>query len=172
MLAAPAKEALVLQMSKLLSLDQASRTSGYAIFENQSLIKAGHFTVDDADDGIRLHKIRQKIQDLIQEYEITEIAFEDIYMDLGKINNVATYKKLSAVWGIVYELGIAEGLPITPILATVWKPGIGIKGRARTEQKKAAKQYVLDTYGLKVTEDEADAVCIGTYYLKHEKSAF
>lgn len=54
-------------------------------------------------------------------------------MDGGKANNVATFKKLAAVYGVVYELGTSLNLPITPVLATVWKPGIGIKGRTRTD---------------------------------------
>lgn len=159
-------------MSKLLALDQAFRVTGYAIFDDSELVKVGHFTMDNSDDGIRLHQIRQKIQSLIQENEITEIVFEDIYMDGGKVNNVATHKKLAAVWGIVYELGVDLGLPITTVLATTWKAGIKLQGRSRTDQKRNAKQFILDTYNIKVTEDEADAACIGTYYLKFEKSAF
>lgn len=167
-----AQGALVLQMSKLLSLDQASRVSGYAIFEDGNLIQVGHFSCEDVDDGDRFHHIKNEIQSLIEQNSITEIVFEDIYMDGGKVNNVATFKKLAAVYGVVYELGTSLGLPITPVLATVWKPGIGIKGRTRADQKRSAQAYVLEHYQKKVTQDEADAVCIGIYYLKHEKSAF
>ena len=50
---------------RLLALDQASRTSGYAIFEDDKLIDFGTFTYDDTDIGVRLHKIRNKVDSLI-----------------------------------------------------------------------------------------------------------
>ena len=52
-------------MPKILALDQSSRTSGYAVFENNNLIASGHFTFTDDDFGVRLYKIRNKIISLI-----------------------------------------------------------------------------------------------------------
>ena len=63
---------------RLLALDQASRTSGYAVFDDDELITYGTFTYDDEDIGIRLHKIRNKVKSLITEYSIEHVAFEDI----------------------------------------------------------------------------------------------
>ena len=45
----------------------------------------------------------------------------------------------------------------------------------RAEQKKAAQQFVEQQYNIKVTQDEADAVCIGLAGIqenKRNKSAF
>ena len=53
---------------KMLALDQASRTSGFAIFEDNKLIKYGKFTFEDSDFGVRLMKIRNKVQSLIEEF--------------------------------------------------------------------------------------------------------
>ena len=63
---------------RLLALDQASRTSGYAVFDEDELIAYGTFTYDDEDIGIRLHKIRNKVKSLIVEYNIQQVVFEDI----------------------------------------------------------------------------------------------
>ena len=67
------------------------------------------------------------------------------------------------VFGTVYELCVELKLPRTAVLASVWKSKLGIKGRARTDQKKDAQRYVRETYNIKCTQDEADAICIGAY---------
>lgn len=163
-------EALVQVGNNILSLDQSSRTTGWAVFKDDQLFTYGHFTFSDSEEGIRLHKIREKISALVAEYEIQELVFEDIYMDGQHINNVSTFKKLAEVFGIVWELGISLKLPTTPVLSGTWRSTLGIKGRTRPEQKRAAKEYVLNTYNKKATEDECDAICIGAHYIKQKKS--
>jgi Holliday junction resolvasome RuvABC endonuclease subunit len=64
----------------LLALDQASRVSGYAIFIEGKLTKYGKFSFDDEDFGIRLMKIRNKVQEIIKEYSINQVIFEDIQL--------------------------------------------------------------------------------------------
>ena len=49
-------------MKRLLALDQASRTSGWAVFEDSKLIKFGKFTVTEEDIGERLYKIREYVK--------------------------------------------------------------------------------------------------------------
>jgi hypothetical protein len=39
---------------RLLALDQASRTTGYAIFQDNELLKSGTFTLKSDDIGERL----------------------------------------------------------------------------------------------------------------------
>jgi hypothetical protein len=45
----------------ILALDQASRTSGWAVYVDNKLFKYGKFTYEDVDFGERLVKIRQAI---------------------------------------------------------------------------------------------------------------
>ena len=52
--------------------------------------------------------------------------------------------------------------------------GIGF-GRSRAEQKKSARGFVKDHYNIDVSEDEADAICIGIAGIiekNSKKSAF
>ena len=46
---------------KLLALDQSSRVSGYAIFEDSQLIAVGTIDATDDDLGVRLIKIRKSV---------------------------------------------------------------------------------------------------------------
>lgn len=159
---------------KILALDQASKTSGYSIWENNKLIDYGKFTFEDDDIGYRLVRIRNKVKHLIESNKIDYVIMEDIQVQQ---NNVQTFKVLAEVFGVIYELITEMGVPSHAVLASVWKSVVGIKGRARAEQKRNAQQHVIDTYGIKATQDESDAICIGEYYIKKhlnfkEKSGF
>ena len=156
----------------ILALDQASRTSGYAVFCDDQLIDSGKFTFEDADIAKRLVKIRNKVEELINEFCIEKIILEDIQCQGNVVNNLETFKILAEVIGVLTELAAEKNLPYELVYSTVWKSTLQIKGRTRPEQKKNAQQYVLNTYGKKVTQDESDAICIGAHYTKKNMSAF
>ena len=145
---------------KLLALDQASRVSGWAIFDNQDLINSGTFTLKSDDVGERLVQYRQYLADLTDKYEIDEVAFEDIQMQ-GQVNNVQTFKVLAEVFGVTQEYLAEQNYFYHIVSSNTWKSKLQIKGRTRPEQKKNAQAYVLEHYNKKVSQDEADAICIG-----------
>lgn len=153
---------------KLLALDQASRISGYSIFENGELVKYGTVSANQTDLGERLVLIRSRIANLITENNIDTIVMEDIQMQATVGNNVQTFKALAEVFGVIYELCVEMKKPVHAVLSTVWKSGLKIKGRARQEQKDAAANYVLNTFGIKPDQDTCDSICIGAYWLGPE----
>ena len=159
---------------KLLALDQASRTTGFAIFDNDKLIKYGKFTTEQEEINERLHTIRKEINKIITDYSIDQVIFEDIQLQEkveGKesVNSVVVFKTLSEVFGVVSELITARKLPQMTVVPSSWKSILKIKGKQRSEQKRNAKAFVENTYNVKCTQDEADAICIGTYHLVQSK---
>lgn len=152
-------------MSNLLALDQSSRITGYAIFEDSKLVKYGKFEVSDNDIDQRLVKIKTKVEELIQQYHIDKVAFEDIQLQDNVANNIQTFKVLAEVYGVIAEMLAERGLPQTTVLASSWKSTLGIKGRTRPEQKRNAQQYIQQQYGIKPAQDTVDAICIGLHYL-------
>ena len=157
---------------RILALDQASRTSGWAVFIDGKLHTFGKFTADHADVGDRLHFIRGRVNQLIDEYDIDEVVFEDIQLQGNVANNVQTFKALAEVFGVLYELFVTLKMPRTAVLSTVWKSTLGIKGKDRPAQKKAAQAWVESTYGVKPTQDECDAICIGAHYVNNKVEVF
>ena len=145
----------------LLSLDQSSRITGYAIFKDEQLIKYGKIELEDKNIGLRLYKLRQEIEKIIKEYNIEFVIFEDIQLQSNVQNNISTFKILSEVFGVIYELLTEMKIPNKSILAVTWKSKLKIKGKTRQEQKKSAQSFVLEKYNIKPTQDEADAICIG-----------
>lgn len=155
----------------LLALDQSSRVSGYAIFQEDELVQSGTFSVTDEDVSKRLVKIRNYIINLLETYNIDQVAMEDIQMQ-KQINNVNTHKILAEVLGVCEELCQERHIPHELVHSQSWKSTLKIKGTRREEQKKSAQAYVASTYNKKVSQDESDAICIGTHYIKTHKSAF
>lgn len=154
----------------LLALDQATRVSGWAIFKDNELVKWGAITATQNDMGDRLHYIRKQILSLINEYDVDEIVFEDIQLQGNVVNNVDTFKKLAELFGVIHEMCVDIKMPRTAVLASVWKSTLGVKGKDRAAQKRAAAAYVTAHYRLPaISQDIADAICIGTHYLLTSK---
>ena len=156
----------------ILALDQASRTSGYSVFCDNQLIDSGTFTFTSTDMAKRLVSIRNKVEELINEFHIEKVILEDIQLQNTVGNNVSTYKALAEVIGVITELITEKKLPYELVYSSTWKSELKIKGRSREEQKRNAQIYVFETYGRNVSQDESDAICIGAYYTKKNTSAF
>ena len=156
----------------LLALDQSSRITGWAVFKDGKLEEFGKISLDHPDVGVRLNQLRNKIDAMIDKFEINEIIFEDIQLQSNVANNVQTFKTLAEVYGVLYELATARGIKNSAVLASSWKSTHGIKGKVRADQKRAAQAWVLENYGVKPTQDEADAIAIGAHHLKKDKCAW
>lgn len=156
---------------KLLALDQASRVSGWSVFDGTDLIKSGTFSLTSDDIGERLVDYRKKVEKLIEENDIDEVAFEDIQMQ-SQVNNVQTFKVLAEIFGVTHEYLAEHQYCYQVVSSNTWKSKLGIKGKTRPEQKKNAQVYVLEHYNKKVSQDEADAICIGAAIVNEKKSAF
>lgn len=156
----------------ILALDQASRTSGYSVFCDGKLIDSGTFTFTSDDMAKRLMGIRNKVNELIDKYCIEKLVLEDIQLQNNVGSNVATYKVLAEVIGVITELAAEKKLPYELVYSSTWKSELKIKGRTRPEQKRNAQVYVFENFGANVSQDESDAICIGACYTQKNKSAF
>ena len=154
---------------KLLALDQASRTTGWAIFDDEELIDSGTFTLKSDDIGERLVDYKKHVEKLICDNDIEEVAFEDIQMQ-NQINNVQTFKILAEIFGVTQEYLVEQGHSYHVVSSNTWKSQLNIKGKQRAEQKKNAQIYVLEHYNKKVSQDESDAICIGSCVILQNKN--
>lgn len=149
----------------LLALDQSSRVTGWAVFHDKELVDSGTFTLTADNIGQRLVTYKNKIEELINKYEIEQVAFEDIQLqedkDKGGIKNVQTFKVLAEVFGVTQEYLVEQNYFYHIVSSNTWKSKLQIKGKNRPEQKKNAQLYVFEHYGKKVSQDESDAICIG-----------
>ena len=61
----------------ILAFDQATRTSGWSVYKDKELIAHGTFTFSDSNLGLRLWKIRQKVEELYRQYLPDKIIYEE-----------------------------------------------------------------------------------------------
>lgn len=156
----------------LLALDQASHTTGYAVFVDDKPVVISHFNAKGKDIADRLVSIRQNLLSLIKEHDIDMVAFEDIQLQNNVVQNVKTFKMLAEVFGVIQETLQEIGMDYYIIPPTVWKSTVKIAGKGREKEKALAQKYIIDNYGVSCTEDEADAACIGVHVIQKENSSF
>ena len=72
-------------------------------------------------------------------------------------------KDIDEEWKSLY-LSIPN-IPHESVLAVEWRAALGIKNTKRTKAKENDIEYVQLKYSLQVVSDDvADAICIGAYY--------
>lgn len=105
-----------------------------------------------------------EIINILEKYKPDIIVIEKL--NVGR--NLRTARILSKVLGVVYCYSILNGCFYYEIQASEWRSKLGMQAakRKREEYKELSKQYVLDEYGLDVTDDESDSICIGVAYVK------
>ena len=86
----------------------------------------------------------------------------------GRDVGIKTFKILAEVFGVVHELMQELDMDYTIVPPIVWKATFKIAGKGRAKEKKLAQEYVFNTYGIRCTEDEADATCIGAHVIKKQ----
>lgn len=148
---------------KILALDQALQTTGWAVFENSKLIDYGHFTIP-ANKPIeqRLSTLMQKLSLIEDEFNFEDVFFEDIQAQQNK----ETYKKLAYVQAAVMIWCYSTEHKFNILPPSHWRSILKEKykinfGKVRAEQKKAAQELARQKFSVEATEDECDAICIG-----------
>lgn len=160
----------------LLALDQATTTTGFAVFKNGELIAHGSKTFNDHDYIKRIESLREWVESLIVSVDRDiEVVIEDIQLQsfsnksaMTEGTGVTTYKKLAHVQGALLTLFEEYDINYYIALASQWRKTCGIaegRGRTRQQVKAAAQAYVKKQFNIDATEDEADAICIGKHIL-------
>lgn len=146
---------------KILCLDQATKISGYSIFEDKNLITYGILEVDQKEKNYveRIKQMNGKIIQLINDNNPDFVVFEDVQFQ----RNYQTYQFLSQLQGVIMANLFDLNLGFQIIEPSGWKSFCGIKGKKREEQKKNTQEFVKNKYGIDVSEDEADAIGIGIW---------
>ncbi len=144
-------------MIKILCLDQATKISGYSIFEDKKLLTYGKLEVNNKNSTERMKLMNDKIIELIKIISPDFIVIEDTQQQ----NNPAVFKQLSQFQGILMAYFFQIDIGFCIVKPSEWKSCCGIKGRKREEQKLNTQLFVKNTYGFDCSEDEADSIGIG-----------
>lgn len=149
---------------RLLALDQASRVTGVAIFDDDKLVKYGTFEIKSNQKlGKRLTQFLENLDKLYAAYHFDAVAYEDIQLQMG---NVETYKKLAYIQAMILFWCEKHEKNLYCLSPSHWRKILKDKygmswGRKRAEQKQTAIDFIQEHYQKEVDSDTADAICIG-----------
>ncbi len=160
------------QTCKLISIDSSSSKTGWTYFEDAIYKKSGVIDFDTSEckkkykgsSDKRIEDMCLAVVNLLKEYKPDIIVIEKL--NVGR--NMIAVRHLSKVIGVVYCYSILNGCYYHEIQTSQWRSQIGIQGknRKRDEYKQLAIEYVKNTLGIDVTDDEADSICAGIAYIK------
>ena len=143
----------------ICGIDASSNKTGIAIFEDGKYIE--HKLIDlhkIKDSHERIPKMMLAICEYLGKHQIDKIIIEESMMT----NNILTVKMLASIAGAVMYYAASHGIEFQLDLPSVWRKRIGLtQGRAKRETLKAeAIEAVKQEYGLRVSDDIAEAILI------------
>lgn len=155
---------------RILAFDQASITSGWAVYDDEELVKFGHWTSDGTHSTDRIMKTKRWMANMLQIWKPNLVIFEDIQLqtfDGGE--QVITYKKLAHLQGVLENYCYENGFIYKVVPPATWRAYNNVKGKARTDKKKSAQMIVKSTYDINVSQDEADAILIARWAVADQR---
>lgn len=167
--------------TRILALDAATVVTGYSIYDDGVLVSYGtHKVKDDLPTEERINEMKKWLLAAIKEWEPDFIGLENIQLQsYGKGSSqfqVETYRVLANLQGVLIDAAFESCIDHGLVYAVEWRKYCGVgEGTGRENKKKQAQDKVQLWYNQKCTQDEADAICIGKYfvgYLKKSKSTW
>lgn len=152
--------------TRLVAIDGSTQKSGIAYFCNGKYVE--HVLLDFSKDKNmenRFGSMSKEIWKRLDKYRPNIVYIEETYM----ANNPQTSKILTRLQGVVYAWCLNNGCEFNTIRPTQWRKLLNFqqgKNVKREQLKMQSLQYILENYGLEVTDDEADAICIADAAIK------
>lgn len=155
---------------RILALDQATRTTGWAIFEDGELIRHGMYNARGQNEVERIHDVKTWVWNIVSVWKIDYVQLEDIQLQehqeagaRGSEIGVTVYKTLAHLQGVLENLCFSHSISYSLVFPATWRKYNEIKGKNKADKKKNAQLKVKAIYGITVPIDEAEAICIGRY---------
>jgi Holliday junction resolvasome RuvABC endonuclease subunit len=146
---------------RTLSLDQASRKTGWAIFDGKNLIRYGVFEAKAEEEVNRFHEIKIWLLSMIENWQPDVIAIEGIQYQSNF--GVTTFQTLARLQGIIMELCYELNIDCKICPTNTWRAHCGVKGQKRSDRKRSMQLLVKQWFDITISDDEADAIGIGKY---------
>lgn len=150
---------------RILGIDSSTTATGYAILNGNKIIKSGVIKPNKALSSIeRIIYIENEINALYDKYKPSFIVIEEM---VAFRNANAMRILIGLIYHLVIEFTKKEAL-IVLVRPSEWRKVCNIKGKGRNELKENAINHIKEKYNKKVTDDEAEAICIAEYGLSLE----
>lgn len=168
----PAKEA---DTRRILALDAATNVTGFAIYDDSDLVFYGTYKTDSEKDTTeRINELKHWLLAMIEEVQPDFLGAENIQLQTfghGQAQ-VKTYNTLARLQGVILDTAFEACIDSDLVYPSEWRKICGISDgdSHRENKKKQAQEKVKIWYNQDCTQDEADAICIGKYFVQILKS--
>lgn len=157
-----------------LSIDGSTKSTGIAVFEQNKLKYYQCIKAESSNTNKRIKKMVNRIKQICQQYNPTDIVMEEILPQDVK-HNQNTYKPLIYLQAAVVLALDDLDKKICLYMSSHWRSLCGIRvgrGIKRENLKQASQRLVQMIYNVQVNDDISDAICLGIAYIKQHRSAF
>ena len=163
---------------RVIGLDAATNITGFSVYDNGDLVYYGTFTAKhDAPTDARINEIKNWLLTIINEWKPDFIGLENIQLQSfghGQYQ-VEMYRVLANLQGVLLDVLYETQIPHELVYSSTWRQYCNVgNDKKREDKKKAAQAQVKNWYQQTCTQDEADAICIGKYFvhlLQNNKSS-
>lgn len=154
----------------VISFDESTTSTGYAIFINGELKDYGAFIEKSKNVLERVSNIMNNIRDLIEYYSPTDVAIENVQITMS----APTARSLMGLQFMIELLCYQNNIPYTLIRPSSWRKSLGLSNSPklkRVDKKKETIEYIKNKYGIdEKIDDICDAIAIGESYIKENNN--
>lgn len=138
-------------MGITIGLDCSTRSSGWAVFDNDTLITYGVIKTEQEDWHERLYQQAKEIGELFDLYKPETVYMEDVPLNLAGGAKIVVM--LGAVQGMLYGVAASRGISMKFIQPSAWRSPLGLytgcrDGTKRAELKKKSIEKANELFGL------------------------
>lgn len=158
----------------ILSLDCSTHSTGWALFEDKKLITYGCITAQKSNVFENIFTIIKGLDKILTENpDITLVIMEEVLPKNEAYDDNSVHHAKMGVFKPLMWLQAAvnfliyikyKKIKVDFVFPNSWRSKVGIRtgrGINRDQLKKADCKFALDTFGIQVNDDIADALGIG-----------
>lgn len=143
---------------KILALDQATRRTGYAVYENDKLTQYGLLEAAGKNADEHMVDMFWKVYHLVEEVRPDCLGIEGVQFQ----SNYKTFALLARMQGVIMGICYLKDIGLYITSASEWRAHCGVRSRTRKEQKAEAIRSVR-AMGIDAPEDTCEAILHGRY---------
>ena len=146
---------------RVVSFDQSTRCSGYAVFEDGQYIESGVINMQKSklETEKRSFEMAKEIWKIINQYEPQHLILEGTQQQ----SNPSTMIILARLAGMIIGYAEAHNVRVHILLPSQWRKALGYSQGAKVKRQELKQQsidYVKKHLKLDLSEDECEAICI------------
>lgn len=153
----------------IISLDQSTACTGYAVFYDCKLVKTGYLKNSKKQPQQRREVMFHDISKLIELQQTDMVILEDSQYERNK----QTFGVLKEFKGMIEGYCLSQGIAYKSYKPSEWRKILGIaQGKiTREELKQQSIGYCKKLFDVEYPEDVAEAVCIGIAYFEDKNES-